>query len=125
MTEQRLDELSKAVAQPTSRRRAFKMLAAAAGGGALSLIGAAGTSAAPRCRDQGEPCQSDAQCCSRFCDNTTFRCGPAQPPPCTKQPNGTICTSNNDCCSNKCQCVVATNPQGNCTGNPQFKICKA
>jgi len=71
--ERQFDELSKAFASSTSRRGALKLLFATAAGGALSLVGARGAGAR-QCRDIGQACRSNADCCSRFCPSDTYVC---------------------------------------------------
>jgi hypothetical protein len=76
MKDYRIDELSKELAAtPVSRRRALRLLLGTAAAGLLSAVAAPGAYAARKCRAIGQTCQSDAQCCSRYCDNQTFKCG--------------------------------------------------
>jgi hypothetical protein len=115
MKDYRFDELSKELAAaPLSRRRALKLLLAGAGAGLLSAVAAPDAYAARKCREIGQTCQSDAQCCTRFCDNSSFRC--ACP--------GTVCDSGQClvCEAPKvvdnptsCQCVCPTEAAEACT----------
>ena len=115
MKDYRFDELSKELAAtPLSRRRALKFALAGAVAGLASIVGAPEAFAARKCREIGETCQSDAQCCTRFCDNSSFRC--ACP--------GTVCESGQClvCAAPKvvdnptsCQCVCPTEAADACT----------
>jgi hypothetical protein len=88
MSDDRFDELSKALATSVSRGRALKAFALAGAGGVLSLIGA-GSASARQCRDVGSSCRSNAECCDRFCDTNTFKCA---------CPSGTnLCPRSNAC----------------------------
>ena len=73
MSDEKLDELSKALATTTSRRQMLKVLAATAAGGALTLVGAREAGAA-RCRRVGQPCRANFECCDFFCPPDTGRC---------------------------------------------------
>ena len=115
MKDYRFDELAKGLAaEPVSRRRAIKFALAGAVAGLASIVGAPEAFAARKCREIGETCQSDAQCCTRFCDNSSFRC--ACP--------GTVCESGQClvCEAPKvvdnptsCQCVCPTEAADACT----------
>jgi hypothetical protein len=76
MSDERFDELSKAIATTVSRRQALKLVGAAAVGGALSLVGARQAKAvAPgRCRRVGVICRQDYECCDFYCNPATGRC---------------------------------------------------
>lgn len=78
-----------------SRRRALKLLLAGAGAGLLSAVAAPGAYAARKCRTAGQTCQSDAQCCTRYCDNQTFKCG------CPPTSAG-LCQNKQDTCLAEC-----------------------
>lgn len=94
MKDYRFDELTKELAAtPVSRHRALKLLLAGAGAGLLSAVAAPGAYAARKCRASGQTCQSDAQCCTRYCDNQTFRCG---------CPEGSQVCANQDTCLAEC-----------------------
>lgn len=87
MSDDRFDELSKALARTTSRRQALKVVGATAVAGAFSLVGAHGATAQGRCKKNGSPCRTDYECCSFFCPPGTGRC--ACPPGaqiCPKRP---------------------------------------
>jgi CXCXC repeat len=72
LDEQWFDQLSKSMAGTVSRRQAVKVLGATALGGLFAGVGARGAQAR-LCRDAGQNCRSNAECCTRFCD-TTFHC---------------------------------------------------
>lgn len=67
------DELTKALATPTSRRQALKTFAATALAGMLSLSGLDKVFAG-NCTPNGHKCQKNKECCSRLCDPTTSTC---------------------------------------------------
>jgi hypothetical protein len=66
----RFDELGKALAASTSRRKFLKVAAAAAAGAVLSMVRTPEAEATHnrRCRQPGANCTSNAQCCTHFCD---------------------------------------------------------
>ena len=105
MKDYRFDELTKELAaKPVSRRRALRLLLAGAGAGLLSALTAPNAYAARPCRTLGQTCQSDAQCCSRYCDNSTFRCAC---PPGTQLCNGECvaeCTGGHVLNTQNCKC---------------------
>jgi len=96
MDSTRFDEFTKALATRTSRRQALKTLAATTVGGifGLSWVGHAD---ARLCRDLGQNCSSNAECCSSYCPNTTYQCACA---PGLTGCNGTCTNTNTD--SNNC-----------------------
>ena len=100
----RFDELGKTLAASTSRRRFLKVAAAAAAGAVLSVVGAP-EAAARKCRDFGQNCRSNAECCTRFCD-PTFKCA---------------CPSNTELCGGQC---VATTCSGGLTFDPTTCKCE-
>ena len=109
MSDEKLDELSKALATTTSRRQMLKVLAATAAGGALTLVGAREAGAA-RCRRVGQPCRANFECCDFFCPPDTGRCA--------CRPGENLCSKTRRCirCDPEatfdpetCQCVC---PQG-------------
>jgi hypothetical protein len=106
MKDYRFDELSKELAAtPLSRRRALKLLLAGAGAGLLSAVAAPGAYAARKCREIGQTCQSDAQCCTRFCDNSSFKCA------CPGEVCGgqcVVCEAPKVVDATSCQCVCPT-----------------
>ena len=57
MSDNRFDELSKALARTTTRRQAVKVFGVTAFAGALSLVGARGAEAQGRCKKNGSPCR--------------------------------------------------------------------
>jgi hypothetical protein len=127
MKDYRFDELTKELAaKPVSRRRALRLLLAGTAAGLLSTVTAPGAYAARPCREIGQTCQSDAQCCTRFCDNMSFRCAcPPCPPGFKRGPNGcecvcqegTRCPNTNTCCPAGTQCTDA----GTCC--PSDRLC--
>lgn len=128
MNDYRFDELTKELAAtPVSRRRALKLLLAGAATGLLSTVTTPSAYAARNCRDIGQTCQSDAQCCTRFCDNQNFRCA------CT--PGTELCNGkcvgcqppfvlNTSTC--QCECPQGTTKCGNtCCSNSATPVCCA
>jgi hypothetical protein len=95
----RFDELGKALAESTSRRKFLKVAAAAAAGAVLSVVRApeAAASHNRRCREPGANCSSNAECCTHFC-GSDFHCACAVPCPgvTTGKPSGGVTT---DCCA--------------------------
>ena len=73
MDDRRFDGLTRELAAGTSRRRAFKLLAGAALGTALTRMAAADAGAATTCRRNGRRCRTDAQCCSGECHRDVCR----------------------------------------------------
>jgi hypothetical protein len=75
MDPNRLDDLAKVVASTSSRRQALKAFGASALAFMFAGIRGGGAEAhhdAP-CRDDGDNCRSNAECCSRVC--LDFHCG--------------------------------------------------
>ncbi len=103
MDEGRFEQLSKSLATSVSRRQAVKIAGVAALGGMISLVGARGAWAR-QCRQAGQNCRSNAECCTRFCD-TTFHCA---------------CPSGSVLCNE--ECVPADNPPK--LLNPQTCACE-
>jgi hypothetical protein len=128
MKDYRFDELTKELAaKPVSRRRALRLLLAGTAAGLLSTVTAPGAYAARQCRQIGQTCQSDAQCCSRFCDNESFRCAC---PPGTEICNGKCvgCQPPFVVDPDTCQCVCpqGTTKCGNtCCDNRATPVCCA
>jgi TAT (twin-arginine translocation) pathway signal sequence len=130
----RFDELGKALAASTSRRKFLKVAAAAAAGAVLSVVGAP-EAAARQCRDIGKNCRSNAECCTRFC-GPNFTCGcPTGTELCGGQciPN---CTGGRVCnpLTGQCACpalqtgcnTAAGNiccPTGKCCGTGGTRVC--
>ena len=110
----RFDEMARTLASGASRRRVLKGLA----GGALAFTGLRpGPTEARKCRQSGKNCRSHADCCSEFCDTTTYECAPAPPAtgfcqpqitgcPCFIASTGAICTSPD--CAGFGACLVTT-----------------
>jgi hypothetical protein len=74
MEPSKFDDLTKALATSTSRRAAFKTIAATTLAGLLGLAGI-GT-APPNCRAPGSKCGNNDQCCSHVCCDGVC-CGPS------------------------------------------------
>jgi hypothetical protein len=124
MDDQQFDQLSKSLATSVSRRQAMKVLGATAIGGVAALFGARGASAHhnARCKDIGDNCRSNAECCERVCVDFHCVC-----------PGGTVlCPGTNEClpaCPGgrifnpdtcECECPPGTSPCGEftcCTTN--------
>lgn len=68
------EELSRQVAGASTRRQALRYFAAAAGT-AVFTFSSATPALAGRCRKNNQPCRESAECCSKFCDPVTGRCG--------------------------------------------------
>lgn len=103
MDNQRFDEISRSLATTGSRRGLLKGLAGGALAGALSLVGAS-DAAARKCRNDGKNCKSDTECCSLYCDPTSYTCAPA-PPADTCDP---ACPTGAVCVDGACFCPVPT-----------------
>jgi hypothetical protein len=106
MKDYRFDELTKELAaKPVSRRRALRLLLAGTAAGLLSTVTAPSAYAQRPCRAVGQTCQSDAQCCTRYCDNQTFRCG---------------CPPGSQLCENQSTCLAE------CSGGhqPNLQTCQ-
>jgi hypothetical protein len=85
MDASKFDELTRVLAQPTSRRQALKTIVVTTLGGLLGL-GRLGTAfGAPKCHRAGLGCDTNSNCCSNVCCNG--RC-------CT---SCQICSSTNTC----------------------------
>jgi hypothetical protein len=94
------DELSRELAETTSRRAALRLLAAGTAGGLLSLVGMRGAGARD-CEGIGDRCRRNNQCCSGACRNG--RCC---------RPDGGRCRRNNQCCSGTCTNGTCGAPTG-------------
>ncbi len=102
MRDEQFDELARGFAATTSRRQAVKLLAGAAAGGLLALVGAPRARAHHKpghCKDLGRHCGNDKQCCSGFCDREQHICRPAAG--CGFTPCGPVCA---DGCQSPCFC---------------------
>jgi hypothetical protein len=73
LDERQFDELTKVFARRTSRRGALRALVGAGTAGAVTLLGTRSASAR-QCRDLGQACRSNADCCSRFCPSDSYVC---------------------------------------------------
>ena len=114
MDSSRFDDLTKALANATSRRQALKTFAATTLGGILGLAGISSAFADPTCKPNGHGCGTNKQCCSGFCDHTTNICV-ACPPGTVQLSNGTCAI---DCLTSTCPnqasgvCFCATDTDG-------------
>jgi CXCXC repeat len=127
MSDDRFDELSRALARTSTRRQAVKVVGATALAGALSLVGARESRAQGRCKKNGSPCRSDYECCSFYCPPGTGKC--ACPPGaqiCPKRPGrptercvfcGQNQVLNPDTC--ECECVEGATACG------EYECCTA
>jgi hypothetical protein len=103
-TDDRFDELGKALATSTSRRTFLKVAVAAAAGAVLSVVRVpeAAASHNRKCRAPGQNCTSDAQCCTHFC-GPDFHCACAVA--CPGATNGVTtdcCAPGDACCGGRC-----------------------
>jgi hypothetical protein len=69
----RFDDLTRALAGPTSRRGVLRLIAAGIGGGVVSLLGGA-AGAAPRCKRIAQACRTSADCCPGALGNGNVWC---------------------------------------------------
>ncbi len=63
----RFDELTKLMAQSTTRRAALKRFGVGLAGVALAGLGFNNEARAGNCKPQGSKCTSNAECCSGYC----------------------------------------------------------
>src|SRR5258707_11439772 len=98
MEPSRFDDLTKALATATSRRRALKTIAATSLGSILGLAGIGTAYGAPKCHGAGLGCDTDSNCCSGlFCNNgTCCSCDTIS------------CNRNSQCCSGNCDLSTHT-----------------
>ena len=120
------DDLSRALAETTSRRTALRLLAATAAGGILSAVGA--TSAAAACKRVGRSCFADTECCTGRCSPETLECckvfgkncsanaqcctGICRRGKCACKATGRSCTRDLQCCSLNCSGGTCAEGQG-------------
>jgi hypothetical protein len=81
----RFDDLTKGLASATDRRQFIRAFVGSVAGGVAALLGISGASGAELrlCRGLDRNCRSNADCCSGFCPNTTYKCAcPAGTIPC-------------------------------------------
>ncbi len=123
MSDDRFDELSKALARTTTRRQALKVVGATALAGGLSLVGARRAGAQGRCKKNGAPCRTDYECCSFFCPPGTGRCAcPPDAQICPKRPGRptercVFCEPGQPLDPDTCECQFATcGPGVGCLG---------
>src|SRR5438094_879279 len=112
MDGKRFDDLTKMLASATDRRQFIRAVVGSVAGGAVALLGVTGAEAR-KCRPLDMNCRSNADCCSGFCPNTTYKCAcPAGTIPC-KGVCIPVCTA-----SDQCHVAGVCNPvTGQCT-NP-------
>jgi hypothetical protein len=102
----RFDELGKTLAASTSRRKFLKVAAAAAAGAVLSAVRVpeAAASHKNRCREDGDNCRSNAECCTHFCNSGHCACAVV----CLNATTGTgavttgCCAPGDVCCGGRC-----------------------
>jgi hypothetical protein len=108
----------------TSRRDAFKLLAAGLVAGPLASIGARGALAQvtpAKCGKNGDHCHNNHDCCNNFkCNNNKCKKKNNNNNHCGK--NGDHCHDNHDCCNNfKCnsnnKCKKKNNNNNHCGKN--------
>jgi len=68
------DEFTKSLAQSVTRRAALKKFGAGLAGMALACLGLATKAHAAGCAPDGQPCETNRDCCSGWC-NVYRRCG--------------------------------------------------
>jgi hypothetical protein len=109
----RFDDLTKELAAAKSRRQALRILAAGAAGGMLSLFGPRQAAADhnAQCRDLGDNCRSNAECCGGgVC--VDFHC---------------VCPRGTVACQDQCVpvCTPSTNPCRRNVLNPNTCRCES
>jgi len=109
-----IDDISRAIASPVSRRQAFKMVSGAVGSALLASLGLGRASRALGADGPGAPA------CPRFWVPCNGKCYPPGSSCCA----GTVCDSLHHCCTNHCcgdlqSCCGSTccNPLSTCCGN--------
>jgi hypothetical protein len=108
-----IDDISRIIASPVSRRRAFKMVGGAVGGAVLGSLGMR-RAAFAQGRPEGPPfCPPGETRCDRTCCHRDQKC-------CTDHCCGTeqICCSGHACCPPESSCCG-----GHCCGSPRTKCC--
>ncbi len=122
MDPSKFDDLTKAMATSTSRRKALKTIAATTLGGILGLGGIGTVFAKPTCKPNGHGCGTNKQCCSEYCDQTTSTCA-CQPGTCN---SFCTCPSGQVCSGGQCVCPPGTTQlcNGTCAkANCEFTGC--
>ena len=102
MDGRRFDEWTRLLTLCSSRRATTGALAGGALASALGLLGASRAAAhkvgiAATCKNKGDDCDDDDECCSDNCRNGNCKCAG----------DGDFCDQDRDCCSNDCD-------NGNC-----------
>lgn len=91
------DELTKSLAQSVTRREALKKFGFGLAGMALACFGLANKAEAGKtktnCVKYGEPCNTDADCCSGFCNGYSRTCGCTTNSDCGRRKSGLYCDS--------------------------------
>src|SRR5205823_6524158 len=125
------DEFTKRLAtRATSRRGLLKGAAAATVSAAVgSRVESALATHNRPCRQIGDNCRSNAECCHRYCDSISSTCACPAGVTCNRNSNcrdvGDNCRANADCCLGICntqtfQCVCPPEVPG-CTENGQCR----
>ncbi len=105
MDASQFDDLTKALATGTSRRRVLTGLLGGAGAGALSLLGLR-SAGASHGRPAGATCLGNEHCASDLCDPQTRRCVcPGGTTACGGQCVSTTCPTGQTLSNSSCQCV--------------------
>ena len=92
MDSHRFDALTRRLGGAASRRGVIKSAAVGGVAAMLAVVGLGGAEAAPTCREPGNICRKDSQCCSNRCRNGRCLCRKA----------GASCSANAGCCSGTC-----------------------
>lgn len=135
------DDLTRSLAGDLSRRRALKLLAAAAAGGLTSLLGRHGAEAGKRCSSdlqcpKNQGCTSNGHCTNKCDPAAAPLCPACKTPACTatgyqcrSTPDGQTCNGSSLCCGGSCV-DHATDPTncGACghicaTGQCRYGVC--
>src|SRR5258706_8505761 len=121
MDSSRFDELTKAVATTTSRRRVLKTFVASIMGGIFGLSRTDLANAAGKCLGLGSKCAHGKECCSGTCTNNRCACPSGQ-----TNCNGAcvVCPFGGTCSGSSCVCPTGqTNCNGLCTVCPTGGTC--
>lgn len=102
MDGQRFDRMTRMLGQGKSRRTVLQTVAATVLAGGLGRLGLENAAAA--CRESGEQCRRNKQCCSKRCKKGKCRC----------RKLGGTCKTSNQCCSQSCEPIVNCIDCGRC-----------
>ena len=123
MNTERIDELARALASGSSRRRTLQVLAAFAFGGALAGLQPPTAEADRLCKPAGNKpqsrCQKNAQCCSGRCSNGTC----CTPKTCVADYPGQCGTELSDGCGGTLNCSAACPSSQVCVTQATPRIC--